>query len=105
LAATNFGDSITDQTVKKAIGKRLGDITVPPDAVARVILFALEQPPEVDVDSIVILALSLVWPLASSLFHFGPLHAGGLLFTAAVFIMTLTILELAKHIPGMRLEL
>ncbi|MGJ5180213.1 SDR family oxidoreductase [Bradyrhizobium oligotrophicum] len=54
MVATNFGDSITDQAVKEAIGKRLGDIAIPPDAVARGILFALEQPPEVDVGSIVI---------------------------------------------------
>lgn len=51
---TNFGDSITDQGVKEAIGKRLAGIAIPPDAIARGILFALEQPPEVDVGSIVI---------------------------------------------------
>ncbi|MCJ9671408.1 MULTISPECIES: SDR family oxidoreductase [unclassified Neorhizobium] len=54
MVATNFGDSITDQAVKEAIGKRLGNIAIPPGAVARGILFALEQPPEVDVGSIVI---------------------------------------------------
>ncbi len=51
---TNFGDSITDQATKEAIGQRLGDIAIPPEAVARGILYALEQPPEVDVGSIVI---------------------------------------------------
>ncbi len=54
VVATNFGESITDQAVREAIGKRLGDIAIPPDAIARGILFALEQPPEVDVGSIVI---------------------------------------------------
>ncbi|CCD86263.1 putative oxidoreductase [Bradyrhizobium sp. ORS 285] len=54
MVATNFGDSITDRTVKEVIGERLGDIAIPPDAVARGILFALEQPPEIDVGSIVI---------------------------------------------------
>jgi NADP-dependent 3-hydroxy acid dehydrogenase YdfG len=54
MVATNFGDSITDQGVKEAIRKQLGDIAIPPDAIARGILFALEQPPEVDVGSIVI---------------------------------------------------
>ncbi len=54
MVATNFGDSITDESVKEAIKKRLGDIAIPPDAIARGILFALEQPPEVDVGSIVI---------------------------------------------------
>ena len=54
MVATNFGESITDQAVREAIGKRLGDIAIPPDAIAGGILFALEQPPEVDVGSIVI---------------------------------------------------
>jgi NADP-dependent 3-hydroxy acid dehydrogenase YdfG len=54
MIATNFGDSITDQGVKEAIGKQLSDIAIPPAAIARGILFALEQPPEVDVGSIVI---------------------------------------------------
>lgn len=54
MVKTNFGESITDQDVKDAIGKRLGDIAISPDAIARGILFALEQPPEVEVGSIVI---------------------------------------------------
>lgn len=54
MVSTNFGDSITDQSVKEAIGKRLGNIAISPNAIARSILFALEQPPEVDVGSIVI---------------------------------------------------
>jgi NADP-dependent 3-hydroxy acid dehydrogenase YdfG len=54
MIATNFGDSITDQGVKEAIGKQLNDVAIPPDAIARGILFALDQPPEVDVGSIVI---------------------------------------------------
>jgi NADP-dependent 3-hydroxy acid dehydrogenase YdfG len=54
MIATNFGDSITDQAVKEAIGQRLGDIAISPDAIARGILYALEQPPDVDVGSIVI---------------------------------------------------
>ncbi|QUN32394.1 SDR family oxidoreductase (plasmid) [Cupriavidus sp. KK10] len=54
VIATNFGDSITDQATKKLIDERLGGIAISPDAIARGILFALEQPPEVDVGSIVI---------------------------------------------------
>ena len=54
MVATNFGDSITDQGMKEAIGKRLGEIAIAPDAIARGILFALDQPPDVDVGSIVI---------------------------------------------------
>lgn len=54
MIATNFGDSITDQATKEAIGQRLGDLAISPEAIARGILYALEQPPEVDVGSIVI---------------------------------------------------
>jgi NADP-dependent 3-hydroxy acid dehydrogenase YdfG len=54
MTATNFGDGITDQPTKKMIDERLGDVAVPPDAIARGILFAIEQPPEVEVGSIVI---------------------------------------------------
>lgn len=52
--ATNFGDSIPDPATKRMIDERLGGIAISPDAIARGILFALEQPPEVDVGSIVI---------------------------------------------------
>ncbi|MBR0828633.1 SDR family oxidoreductase [Bradyrhizobium manausense] len=52
--ATNFSSSMTDQAAKEAVEKRLGHLAIPPDAIARGILFALEQPPEVDVGSIVI---------------------------------------------------
>jgi NADP-dependent 3-hydroxy acid dehydrogenase YdfG len=54
MIATNFGDSITDQGVREAIEKQVSDVAIPPSAIARGILFALEQPPEVDVGSIVI---------------------------------------------------
>jgi NADP-dependent 3-hydroxy acid dehydrogenase YdfG len=54
MTATNFGDSITDQPTKSMIEGQLGAIAIPPDAIARGILYAIEQPPEVDVGSIVI---------------------------------------------------
>ncbi len=54
MVASNFGDSITDQGVKEAMGKRIRDVAIPPEAIARGILFALDQPPEVEVGSIVI---------------------------------------------------
>ncbi len=54
VIATNFDDSISDQATKKLIDERLGGIAISLDAIARGILFALEQPPEVDVGSIVI---------------------------------------------------
>lgn len=54
MIATNFGDSITDQTTKKMIAERLGAIAISPDAIAGGVLYALEQPFDVDVGSIVI---------------------------------------------------
>ena len=54
VIATNFASSMTDERAKAAATERLKGIAIPPDAIARGILFALEQPPEVDVGSIVI---------------------------------------------------
>jgi NADP-dependent 3-hydroxy acid dehydrogenase YdfG len=54
MVATSFGDSITDEKTREDIEKRMGDIAIPPEAIARGILFALEQPPEVEVGSLVI---------------------------------------------------
>jgi NADP-dependent 3-hydroxy acid dehydrogenase YdfG len=54
MVATSFGDSITDEKTREDIEKRMGDVAIPPEAIARGILFALEQPPEVEVGSLVI---------------------------------------------------
>ena len=54
VIATDFASSMTDERAKAAVEERLKGIAIPPDAIARGILFALEQPPEVDVGSIVI---------------------------------------------------
>jgi len=54
MIATNFVDSITDQTSKQMITERLGANAISPDAIAGGVLYALEQPFDVDVGSIVI---------------------------------------------------
>lgn len=54
MIATDFGESITDQPTKQMIGEQLGEIAISPDAIARGICYAIEQPPEVEVSSIVI---------------------------------------------------
>jgi NADP-dependent 3-hydroxy acid dehydrogenase YdfG len=54
VVATNFSSSMTDQAARDAVEKHLGHIAISPEAIARGILFAIEQPPEVDVGSIVI---------------------------------------------------
>ncbi|GIZ50289.1 SDR family oxidoreductase [Noviherbaspirillum aridicola] len=51
---TNFGESITVQATRTEIEDRLKAIAISPDSIARGILFAINQPPEVDVGSIVI---------------------------------------------------
>lgn len=54
MVASNFGDSITDPATREAIGKRLGDIAMSPEAVAQAVAYAIDQPAEIEVGSIVI---------------------------------------------------
>lgn len=54
MVATDFTSSMTDEAVRAAIQQRLGAIGISPDAIARGIAFAIEQPAEVDVGSLVI---------------------------------------------------
>lgn len=54
MVSTDFASSMTDPAVKAAIGRRMTDVAIPPDAIARGVAFALEQPDDVEVGSIVI---------------------------------------------------
>ncbi|MXN17775.1 SDR family NAD(P)-dependent oxidoreductase [Pseudooceanicola sp. GBMRC 2024] len=54
MVATGFADSIPDASVREAMASRMAGIAMAPEAVARGILFALEQPAEVEVGSIVL---------------------------------------------------
>jgi Ca2+-transporting ATPase len=54
---------------------------------------------------VAILGLSLVWPTASTLFRFGPLHADDLALTLAAGIGLLIVLEKLKHLWRARLGL
>jgi NADP-dependent 3-hydroxy acid dehydrogenase YdfG len=54
MTATEFTDGITDQATREATAIQADGIAIPPEAIARGILYAMEQPPEVDVGSIVI---------------------------------------------------
>jgi NADP-dependent 3-hydroxy acid dehydrogenase YdfG len=54
MISTNFADSMTDPAVREAMGKRLGNVAISPDAIARGVAYAIEQPADVDVGSIVI---------------------------------------------------
>jgi NADP-dependent 3-hydroxy acid dehydrogenase YdfG len=51
---TNFADSMTDAGVKAQIVESMESFAMPPDAIARAIAFAIEQPAGVDVGEIVI---------------------------------------------------
>ena len=51
-----------------------------------------------------ILALSLLWPFASKLFGFGPLHADDLALTLGAGIIALIALELLKPLLRPRLQ-
>jgi NADP-dependent 3-hydroxy acid dehydrogenase YdfG len=54
MVATDFTGSMTDPAVKEAMVKRVADVSIPPEAIARGIAYAIEQPDDVDVGSIVI---------------------------------------------------
>jgi NADP-dependent 3-hydroxy acid dehydrogenase YdfG len=51
---TNLADSMTDPTTKAQIAGTMEKIAIPPDAIARAIAFAIEQPADVDVGEIVV---------------------------------------------------
>ena len=52
----------------------------------------------------VILGASLLWPPASAMFRFGPLHADDLALTFAAGVAVLIVLELLKHLWRRRLR-
>ena len=54
MTATGFSSSITDPGVKQAMEQRIIGVAIAPEAIARGIAYAIEQPDDVDVDSIVI---------------------------------------------------
>ncbi len=53
---TNFAESMTDSEVKAQIVASMDKFAMPPDAIARAIAFAIEQPPEIDVGEIIVRA-------------------------------------------------
>jgi NADP-dependent 3-hydroxy acid dehydrogenase YdfG len=54
MTQTNFADGLTSPDVKARLEESRDSIAMPPDAVARAIAFAIEQPEGVDVGEIVI---------------------------------------------------
>ena len=51
---TDFAESMTDPAVKAQTIATREKTAIPPDAIARAIAFAIEQPPDVDVNEIVV---------------------------------------------------
>ena len=54
FVSTNLAKSTSDAAVREAIERRTSEIAIPPEAIAHGIAFAIDQPEEVDVGSIVI---------------------------------------------------
>ena len=54
MISTDFSASMTDPVVKAAMTKRIAEVAISPDAIARGIAYAIEQPADVEVGSIVI---------------------------------------------------
>jgi NADP-dependent 3-hydroxy acid dehydrogenase YdfG len=54
MTSTNFAESVTDPAARAALEQRRDVIAMAPEAVARAIAFAIEQPPDVDVGEIVV---------------------------------------------------
>ncbi|MGP3770336.1 SDR family oxidoreductase [Streptomyces sp. SDT5-1] len=53
VTRTEFADHIAPE-VKEQLASRLGDIGIPPDAIARAVAYAIEQPSDIDVGDIVV---------------------------------------------------
>ena len=51
---TNFADAMSDPIIKASITERMEQIAIAPDAIARAIAYAIEQPADVDVGDIVV---------------------------------------------------
>ncbi|MEU1672176.1 SDR family oxidoreductase [Streptomyces roseifaciens] len=52
--ATDFAEASTNRQVRARITEMRDRIAIPPDAIARAVAFAIEQPPDVDVNEIVV---------------------------------------------------
>ncbi|MCM5554091.1 SDR family oxidoreductase [Pleomorphomonas sp. NRK KF1] len=54
FVSTNLGDSMPEGPIKEAMMARMQEIALPAEAVAKAIAYAIDQPPEVEIGSIVI---------------------------------------------------
>lgn len=54
MISTNFGESVTDPTVREAMDKRTANVAISPVSIAYGVAYAIEQPADVEIGSIVI---------------------------------------------------
>jgi NADP-dependent 3-hydroxy acid dehydrogenase YdfG len=54
MTRTNFAETMTHPQVKVQLQERADKTAMPPDAIARAIAFAIEQPADIDVNEIVV---------------------------------------------------
>jgi len=54
FVGTGFTDSMTDPAIKARMQQRMDEIALKPEAIARAMAFAIEQPDDVDVGDIVV---------------------------------------------------
>ena len=54
MTRTNFAETMTNPEVKARLEERRDKTSMPPDAIARAIVFAIEQPANVDVSEVVV---------------------------------------------------
>jgi NADP-dependent 3-hydroxy acid dehydrogenase YdfG len=54
MIATDFIDGIPEADVRARLGEARDAVAIPPEAIARAIAFAVEQPADVDVNEIVV---------------------------------------------------
>ncbi|MDT7729210.1 MAG: hypothetical protein QOI21_5786 [Actinomycetota bacterium] len=54
MTRTNFAESMTNPEVKARLEESRDTFAMPPNAIARAIAFAIEQPPDVDVSEVVV---------------------------------------------------
>jgi NADP-dependent 3-hydroxy acid dehydrogenase YdfG len=54
MTSTNFAESITDEAARAELERRRDEIAMPPDAVARAIAFAIDQPADIDIGEVVV---------------------------------------------------
>jgi NADP-dependent 3-hydroxy acid dehydrogenase YdfG len=54
IVSTELADSITDEAMAQNIRQRMDAFAISPDAIARAVVFAIDQPDDVDVNEIVV---------------------------------------------------